>query len=478
MSCGGGVCSPTSKDATLNAADLQTMLSGGSVEVVTTGTGVQASNIRVGSPLSWANASALTLDAYRSVSIQRPMAITGTGALAIVTNDGGTNGTFSIERSGGVQFQSLSSSLTINGSAYTLVNSISTLASSVATNPSGDYALSENYDASADGTYAASPVPTTFNGTFDGLGNSISNLSIDASSGAVGLFSYVAGNVQHLSMEHVNIIATGKRQLVGGLAGQATVLYEDYVSGRIEVGDSSAGGLAGDDGNSISFSSSSARVVSRGSDSAIGSLVGQGWDISNSSATGEANATLGGCVGDLAGTATSVMNSFATGEAHVGSAALAGDPGGLVGCGNGEITNSYSTGTVISSVPKKGKKVAVNVGGLVGYMVGTITSSYSTGRVHAAAVTQKGGYGIYKGGLVGTVQDNGSTPFTDTYWDTTTSKITNPSEGSSNDWPGITGLTTSQLQAGLPTGFDPSVWAEDPAINGGMPYLKANPPKK
>ena len=42
--------------------------------------------------------------------------------------------------------------------------------------------------------------------------------------------------------------------------------------------------------------------------------------------------------------------------------------------------------------------------------------------------------------------------------------------------PGITGLTTAQLQSGLPAGFDPSIWAESPNINGGLPYLITNPP--
>jgi hypothetical protein len=67
----------------------------------------------------------------------------------------------------------------------------------------------------------------------------------------------------------------------------------------------------------------------------------------------------------------------------------------------------------------------------------------------------------------------------DDYWDTTTSGITNLSQGAGypSDDPGITGLTTSQLQAGLPTGFDPSIWAEDSGINNGLPYLIANLPQ-
>jgi hypothetical protein len=60
----------------------------------------------------------------------------------------------------------------------------------------------------------------------------------------------------------------------------------------------------------------------------------------------------------------------------------------------------------------------------------------------------------------------------------TTSGITNPSQGAGNvsNQPHITGLTTAQFQAGLPTGFDPTTWGEDPSINGGLPYLLALPP--
>jgi hypothetical protein len=29
----------------------------------------------------------------------------------------------------------------------------------------------------------------------------------------------------------------------------------------------------------------------------------------------------------------------------------------------------------------------------------------------------------------------------------------------------------------LPEGFDPTIWAENPSINNGFPYLIANPPQ-
>jgi hypothetical protein len=44
--------------------------------------------------------------------------------------------------------------------------------------------------------------------------------------------------------------------------------------------------------------------------------------------------------------------------------------------------------------------------------------------------------------------------------------------------PGITGLTNKKFQSGLPMGFEPKVWAEKATINGGLPFLLANPPPK
>jgi hypothetical protein len=69
--------------------------------------------------------------------------------------------------------------------------------------------------------------------------------------------------------------------------------------------------------------------------------------------------------------------------------------------------------------------------------------------------------------------------FSDTYWDTTTSGITDPSKGAGNkkNDKGIEGLTTAQLRSGLPDGFSGTVWGEKSSINGGLPYLLAKPPR-
>jgi hypothetical protein len=129
--------------------------------------------------------------------------------------------------------------------------------------------------------------------------------------------------------------------------------------------------------------------------------------------------------------------------------------GGLVGLNEGTIVNSYATGAT-----QVGSGTA---GGLIGTTqdeIGMISGSYAAGKPGAPNA----------GGFAG----EGCGCFSNDYWDTTTSQDTN-AVGSGNAT-GTTGLTTAQLQSGLPTGFDPKVWAQDKKINHGLPYLIANPP--
>ncbi|HEX4158001.1 MAG TPA: GLUG motif-containing protein, partial [Rhizomicrobium sp.] len=116
------------------------------------------------------------------------------------------------------------------------------------------------------------------------------------------------------------------------------------------------------------------------------------------------------------------------------------------------------------------------VGGLVGTNgdandpPGTIETSYSTGAVAGGKRSNVGGFaGIaYKARKYDAIRQS--------YWDTTTSG-TDRGTGK-GDRKGIAGLTTEQLQSGLPDGFDPKIWAENPKINNGLPYLINNPPEK
>ena len=182
MSCADGVCSPTAASANLNTSDLENYLASGNLEVTTTGSGVQADDIVIEAGFSWTSASALALDAYQSVTVQSAVAVDGTGAVSLVTNDGGSGGTLSFISGGSLTFAGTTNNLSINGKAYTLASSLPALAADIAANRSGRYALSASYDASEDGKYRRAPVGKVLKGTFNGLGNTISNLSISGKS--------------------------------------------------------------------------------------------------------------------------------------------------------------------------------------------------------------------------------------------------------------------------------------------------------
>jgi hypothetical protein len=434
MSCLAGGCTPTAAKAWLNTGDLETMLASGNTTVKTTGNGVQAKDIAVDAAVAWSSGSTLTLDAYRSVTVNRPVSVQALAGLSVLTNDGGKNGLFLFGPHGNVTFANLSSSLSIDGTPYQLENSIQSLAAAIANNPSGAYALANSYDASQDGTYAASPIPTTFAGTFEGLGNSISNLAVtnDSDGAELGLFADLETTGTLQSVHALNAVIAGEHAQVGALVGRnngGTIMGVSS-SGMLSAPQGVAGGLVGNfNGGRLSFSQSGSKV----SAVAAGGLVGQS-------------------------TSGQIDQSYATG-------AILSDEhgGGLVGArSGGSISNSYAMGKV------KGVSDEVDVGGFAGAAVGSrIASSYSVGVV-------KGGNQNFRGGFVGEMTDGAS--FVSCYWDTTTSKK-KKGVGNSKDERGVTGLTTEQLQSGLPTGFDPKIWAEDPNVNDGLPYLISNPPK-
>ncbi|MGH6890380.1 MAG: hypothetical protein ACREHF_14500 [Rhizomicrobium sp.] len=470
MTCANGVCAPTASKAVLNAGDLETLLASGNVEVTTTGEGVQARDITIKAPVTWSSGSVLTLDAQKSIAVDRPISIAGPAGLVLNTNDGGRKGSYIFGKKGNITFANLSSSLTINGVSYTLIGDLKTLASDIAANPSGNFALANNYDASQGGSYS---ITTTFTGTFEGLGNTISNFVWGGSSGLIGLFAEVGagGALRDVGVENATVdgynlknkAAPSIGTLVGYNAG--TILF-CYASGTVtDKKGAVEGGLVGDNDGTISNSHASV-TVSAGLSSyygAAGGLIGGNLgSVRESYATG---AVSGNIAGGLlaANNSGAIIDSYATG--NVKAAGYHGLGGGLSGYNRATITNSYAKGNV------EGGKYS-DVGGLVGENTLAISFSYSTGQLRT-------GTGNLVGGLIGD-DESQSGNLDDTYWDTDTSGITNLSQGAGNiaNDPGITGLTTAQLQSGLPAGFDPKVWAEKADLNGGLPYLLANAPPR
>ena len=454
MSCVSGVCTPTARDAVLNATDLSNMLAAGNVQV-NTGSGKLArhvEDIEIVEGFSWTSASSLTLDAYQSIEFKKSVADAGTGAVTLKTSDGGTNGSLLFGPKGKLSFLGTNNGLTINGKAYTLVNSLDSLASAVAANPSGFYALSANYDAQPDGAYGTAPVSTTFKGSFNGLGNTILHMTIHgaAQNINVGLFAEVdtAGTVSSVQVKG-GVVKAEANSNAGLIAGtNSGSIFNVSSSGSVAalagkgVG-SDAGGIAGVNAGMIEDAAVSANVLIKGNSSS-------------------ATADVGGLVGVNVG---SILASYATGSAIATNGIGRSDSGGLVGFSSGPTINCYATGN-------ENIGASTGVGGLIGYNAYSVTSSYSIGAPTAQGGAIGGSMGFDQSG------SNGG-EITNDYWDTTTSGITDPSQGAGNiqNDPGITGETTAQLQAGLPAGFDPTIWAESPSINGGLPYLIANPPQ-
>src|SRR5438874_2267188 len=96
-------------------------------------------------------------------SVIPSIAFAGAGALTLTTNDGGTGGDYWFPNGGSFAFWDLNSNLIINGTRFTLVNSISMLVNSKHRH-TGRFALANNYDASVDGTYTQSPIWFVFSG--------------------------------------------------------------------------------------------------------------------------------------------------------------------------------------------------------------------------------------------------------------------------------------------------------------------------
>ena len=451
MACSSGVCTATAESAVLNINDLAGMLASGDVKVAS---GRLAQDIRINSTLSWTSTSRLTLDSYRAITFNEPVDVAGTGALTITTNDGGKNGDFTFPGKGRVKFWDSHSGLTINGKNYILVKNISALAKELR-NDDGTGRFFALYKSGGAGrkSYFQSPITREFEGTFEGLGNTISHLTISGSTGNIALFAAIglSGAVRDLHLANVSISVGGfGGQFVGPLVGgNGGVILNCDASGQVFVSgaQSFAGGLVGGNVGTITHSSASTVITDSSGDAVVGGLVGENGYDGQESPPGY------------------IYESYATGAVTGGDGAMVG---GLVGeNASAAVYNSYATGAVTGGDN-------AYVGGLLGshlnaFFAPLLRSSYSTGAV-------RGGTNATVGGLIG--QDDADTRITHSYWDMDTSGISDPSQGAGNvqNDKGITGLTTEQFQSGLPKGFDRKLWAEKPGINNGYPYLIGLPP--
>ncbi|MFD0933589.1 beta strand repeat-containing protein, partial [Methylobacterium trifolii] len=483
----------TGNDSVINATTLSNALGTANVTVTTGGAGspgAQAGDITVAAPVSWSAPTTLTLQAYHSIVVNSDLRVNGAGGLVFTTNNGGTGGTLSFGNGATATYATSNGagiagqSLVIDGQAYRLLYTTADL-QSMSGNLDGAFALARGIDA---GGTAFTPVGGTdaaFTGRFNGLGQTIANLTINTPArDSSGLFGAATGAT--IGNVALGALALTGGDNTGGLVGFATntTVGGVTVAGRV-TGANTTGGLLGAQINgSVANASTSATVTGTdntgglvgvmdggtitrsfttgqvGGGSFVGGLVGiaQSAAISLSYATGGVTGTdpVGGLVGGLGGEGTSqapgtIASSYATG-AVTGQ----GRSGGLVGIlsNGGLIRDSYATGLTsggtasggligeINSIPADGGSTANAV----------VTTSYATGLLTGAGT---------RGGLVGNVDGTLQT-ITNAYWDTQTTGVAT-SAGT-----GATGLTTAQLQGTLPAGFVAGTWGTQASA---YPYL-------
>ncbi len=143
--------------------------------------------------------------------------------------------------------------------------------------------------------------------------------------------------------------------------------------------------------------------------------------------------------------------------------------GSLAGSNYGQIRNSYSKGQLDLS----GENLPS--GGLVGINLGSVNNCYSITIVNVVSSV------LSYGGFVGVdnaiyISEAGPGIMTSCFWDIETSgQSAGIGDGSSA---GLTGLATAQMKTqSTYSGWDfDTVWAIDPDINDGYPYLREVPP--
>jgi hypothetical protein len=244
---------------------------------------------------------------------------------------------------------------------------------------------------------------------------------------------------------------------VAGFAGenQGHITFA-YASGNVHVGsDSYAGGFFAanigttsqafatgtvtDDGNTVLGGFGAANfgslaqvfatgAVTGGTNTLVGALVGINAALAPSDKFGSP-----GPVG-------SIVDAYATGAASGGAGSIVG---GLVAVNDGVIKTSYSAGAV--------------GGGTTGGLVAQNNPSFQFASLNIPSIVDQGGNPV--------PLQPGSGAITNSYWNTQTSGQSSSAGG--------TGMTSVQLAAGLPPGFDPNVWTilPDPSF----PYFPWSP---
>lgn len=439
---------PAIVDATIHANTLNRNLADTNIELAST-----AGDVVVNAPVDWSSGNSLTLNAQHGASgktvLNSTLATNGTGsalhlkaddriqingqiqlsgtgnrlALNTTTPANGTGPSAANPASANYFLGGSQANITLNGDGtaflsndipHNIIQNQQDL-QAVNRNLNGRYVLGVDLHGteifqSIGGAYA------TFNGSFDGLGHTLTGFNVVNGGGNVGLFSSSAGIIRNLTLTSMAVSSSNAGAMplsVGTLAGRNAGLIDNVrVSATTVYGDNYrfnvTGGLVGtNDGGTISHSTFAGDVYSGSATHTLGGLVGINQASLSSLATILDSHTSGtvsgnlltndrGGMGGLVGVNNGgvIRNSGST--SLVASYSAKRNIGGLVGLNHnsGLLDNVSSSGMVSASH-------ANNAGGLVGINSGVITQSHSSGQVAGTTDSTIGGLiGLNTGGTV------------------------------------------------------------------------------
>jgi len=173
-----------------------------------------------------------------------------------------------------------------------------------------------------------------FSGSYDGAGNTISNITIDKTESYQGMFGYNAGTVKNIGLENVDVKGAGSVAGVAGFnGGTVQYCYAIADAGKITSAGANAGGIAGYNGGTVQYCYAAVPI-----------------ELTS-------NFNAGGVVGTNFGT---VRNCYSAGTVTITSTGT-GTAGGVIGRHEGTVENCYATGSVNAS----GKG---SIGGVAGHI--------------------------------------------------------------------------------------------------------------
>lgn len=310
---------------------------------------------------------------------------------------------------------------------------------------------------------------TPFSGTFDGNGQTISNLTITSSTGYTGLFGHITGAVQDVVLKGAEITDTNESYTkgMGILAGynKGTVSGCKVTDSSLSVRYSYAGGAVGNNEGIITNSSVTGSTVTSESAATMGYTGGfagynnktvsqcyvSGGTVQFTGTNGRGT-EIGGFVGR---NSNSIDECYTTAAVESTSNKAGGFAGNIT---NGQIENSFSAGEVTGSKYVGGFSGNIDGGKFVScYTISPVVSQgTSTGKYNYFGK-------FYGGGLAF------SSSAAKAFYLSTASIAGHGTENDHTADNYFSGKTESELKT--LAGTLGSAWTQDDSKNGGYPYL-------